>query len=99
MFDPIGAVPVSVGEATALESFASYENEGKLLPTCEKDLLERVLRGKRLLNWQIKQWAEPPIVSGQVELREGLEWLPDWVWVAITNQRRKHFFKREIAND
>lgn len=103
-FDPFGDAPVarSADGVPALKAFASADSTGRLPPTCQPQLLRAAIKGKELLNWQIKSWAaglaDGLRMGGAMafvaaielkELAEALPWLPGWVWKATWAQALK----------
>lgn len=56
-----------------------------------------MLEGKKLLNFQIKQWAEgtcdlllalrpDAALADEREFRAAWPWLPEWAWLAVRKQ-------------
>lgn len=105
-FDPTGpvfnqVVPSSkpaMGLLTALECFVEYESKGIVSGSCRQPrLLQEVLRGKRLVNFQIKQWAEDygcfvgwaGLMAMADEYRQKRIDVPEWVWRAVRSQGLK----------
>lgn len=80
---------------TGLECYFLLDSQGKRVPCQDQESLDKVMRGKKSWNLQIKMWAEdffdliqPP------ELREYCQGLPPWiekaVWTqALRNRRTK----------
>jgi len=95
---------LSKGDANALQCFVQHESQKDKPKTCRQPrVFEEVQRGKRLVNFHIKQWARdwPEALGGtfgleQVKdefLAEGL-YVPDWVWQAVCNQGRRGMRER-----
>ena len=80
------------GRANTILCFAEIDARGKFSePPREPRLLRTVLEGKKLLNFQIRQWAEGFQEVPRAEIREAYPWLPAWVFQAILCQAVKSF--------
>lgn len=96
-FNPWGKTTFEQGKQNTIVCFIRSENGEANLKPMEPELLSMAILGKRLLNWQIKEW-----VAGVAEwtifiddLKEEFNYLPDWVWVAVHNAAwRKRFAER-----
>lgn len=100
-FDPQGNIfgkdkdKLPYGGLNAIKTFILLESQGIIPKACQQPiLLSKALKGKRLLNFQIKQWAKGYWDCGGpfflVELVGeysiiGIK-LPEWVLVATKNQ-------------
>lgn len=85
-FLPWRSRPFERGTVDTVTAFVQLESRGACNPPRHPRVLAAVLEGKKLLNFQIKQWAEgaaDPCCTIPTELREGYPWLPDWVWKAL----------------
>lgn len=70
-------------------SFVCLEN-GLMVPTRERELVRRVLEGKKSVNLQIKLWAEDVgVLLMSEELREYCKEMPPWVFKAVIEQAQK----------
>ncbi len=85
----IGVQPSSDPEGvSALECWYSADTHGKKLPCREAGLLQKVLRGKKSWNLQVKLWAED-IADGllrQPELVDYCHDKPAWIFEAVMAQ-------------
>lgn len=70
--------------------FRRFDSTGKLAPTRQPNILDAALRGKKMLNMQIKMWAEGWQDVSLFELMEEYDWLPSWVWDSFRKQRFKY---------
>ena len=86
------------GHNNALKSFVLLEARGLKPEACQQPLLlSKAMKGKRLLNFQIKQWAKGyHDCGGWVYLMEMAEEyrainieMPEWVWKAVKKQAGK----------
>ena len=72
-----------------LGAFEAMESRGQPVQGVRHPrLLAAALEGKRLLNWQIKEWADG-MRHGVVvfaEIRQEFAYLPAWVWQAVLRQ-------------
>lgn len=70
------------------ECFKIWDSEGRLTSTREPYIMFQVMSGKKLLNFNIEQWAlginDGICCAG--ELQEEFPWLPDWVWDSVRGQ-------------
>lgn len=79
------------GPTPTVEAFVRAENGERGLRPRHPRAWRAAVEGKRLLNWQIKQWAESAAELGAAELddvREAFAWLPAWVWTAVEQARK-----------
>lgn len=86
-FLPWREPPITRGTTDTVAAFAELESRGVMPAPRHPRVLAAVLEGKKLLNFQIKQWAEgmaDPCVTVPAELRAAFPWLPDWVWRAVS---------------
>jgi hypothetical protein len=74
----------------AKNTFKVFDSTGKLVPTRQPNLLDAALRGKKMLNMQIKMWAEGWQDVSLIELMDEYDWLPPWVWDSFRKQRFKY---------
>jgi hypothetical protein len=90
---------IGYGGENALKAFLMYEGKG-VIPTHSQQprLLESAILGKKIINFQIKQWAEGLndcggfghlIEIGEEFYNEGIK-LPEWVWWAVWKQSKKY---------
>jgi len=84
-----------VGElkgVSALEAWYGLDTHGKALPCREPEILDKVERGKKSWNLQVKLWAEamadPPCLL-QPELVDYCHGLPPWIFEATIRQAGK----------
>lgn len=73
----------------AKRAFHSLDSQGKLLSTCEPELLAEVIVCKKSINMHIKQWAEgyeDCFIGRQEYLEEFLGDVPEWVVKSFKNQ-------------
>jgi hypothetical protein len=92
------------GGNTGLRAFVLWEARGLVPEGCQHPLLlQTALRGKKLLNFQIKQWAIgyydcggwPFLMEMDAEYRAlGIE-MPEWVWIAVKKQARTIYRPRQ----
>lgn len=99
-FDPSGLsnMPIPKGDRPTIEGFRIWESAGKIVPVLQPQLLRAAIRGKALLNLQIKMWASMIAdrlhIAGYayvaamelLELRRDFPWLPQWLWEALWKQ-------------
>lgn len=91
-FLPWRSKPFTRGNTDTVAAFAELESRGVMPAPRHPRVLAAVLEGKKLLNFQIKQWAEgaaDPCCTIPVELREAYPWLPDWVWQSLRKASAK----------
>ena len=69
--------------------FVCLEN-GLFVPTRERELVQRVLEGKKSINLQIKLWSEDVgILLMPDELRQYCQGMPEWVFKGVMEQVHK----------
>ncbi len=82
----------------AKRAFHILESQGKIVPTRELELFNKLIKTKESVNFHIKLWAEGrnDATLTSFDLNEMIEEykLPDWVLQAITNQSYK-LYKNE----
>lgn len=81
--------------SSGLKCFHVLESKGILLPTKHPNILENLLKVKASINFQIKEWAQDR-ASGllpRVEFNKIIKEfnLPDWVVLAVENQKVKFY--------
>lgn len=79
------------GKDDPIRVFIDLDSRGKTtLKPNNPQLLADSLDGKKLLNLQIKEWAEGFYDCGAeswvIEAKGSFPWLPDWVWNAVREQ-------------
>lgn len=88
VFNPFPVKYPPDGDLSALEAFTLIEAKGEWPGTNQRLLLATALNGKKLLNWQIKQWASGLSEVPLPELQSDFPQLPEWVWRAVSRQAR-----------
>jgi hypothetical protein len=69
--------------------FVCLEN-GIIVPTRERELVQRVIEGKKSINLQIKLWSEDlGFLFMPEELRAYCKDMPEWVFKATLEQAQK----------
>jgi len=87
-----GIPEVQKGENDVKKAFYEFDTHGKLIPCENPALLIELIITKRMINWQIKQWAEGFRDFGEpysYYLKE-LTDPPQWVMLSLLNQVRKN---------
>jgi len=73
-----------------IKAFVEFDSTGKMVDCRNPNVLQAALRGKALLNLQIKMWGEGMQDCGaryyfENELKPAYSYMPDWVWIAVEN--------------
>ena len=82
----------------SLECYAIFDSKGIWKPCKETTLLENVIRAKKSINFQIKQWVEgyEDCLMGIPEYMKSFEGdIPDWVETAFRNQLKRKYNNSE----
>ena len=87
-------VTIPKGHHSLYESFAAFDDNGKIVPCRNQKAVNMALCGKASLGAQIVEWAgclrdipSPAYWFGHIaELREDFPWLPEWVWKAVISR-------------
>jgi hypothetical protein len=79
---------------SALECYFMFDSQGKHLPCRGVDNLNKVIRGKKSWNLQVKLWAEDMgselgLLLMPEELHEYCNSLPSWIEKSVLNQAKK----------
>lgn len=78
------------GTKNTIACFVDLDGRGKLKSNPKHPrLLRAAVLGKRLLNMQIKEWAQDynqMYGLRRWEIEESFPWLPEWVYVALERQ-------------
>lgn len=87
-------VVYDVNGKSAKECFYKYDSTGKIIPTCEPELLYQIHKCKGSINFNIKMWAEERGKGwlGKIEfMRDHVQEfeLLDWMINAVEQQRMK----------
>ena len=76
--------------------FVCFEN-GLMIPTRERELVQRVIEGKKSVNLQMKLWSEDiGLLLMPNELKEYCQGMPEWVFKGVMEQSQKRY-KQQIG--
>lgn len=94
----LAVIPQCETGKSAEYCFIQFDTTGKIPPCSQPELLRDVIRTKKAINFQIKQWVE-----GWVDMREPVDYYlaefnrpPTWVRKAIINQLKKSWTKQVV---
>lgn len=95
-------VPGPRGVSSALDAFIDYDARGrKPGGTRQPRTFAAVLRGKELLNLQIREWARGYAECGglmwMLDCVRDFPYLPNWVWEAVRMQHYAQFKSESLV--
>jgi hypothetical protein len=92
--EQVAPFPFAANGPSAKEAFYKFDSTGKILACAEPELATALLRCKKAINFQLKQWVEgydDCLIAIHEYLTEFLGEAPPWIERAFRNQRAKTY--------